>query len=423
MYFCSKQTQLIIIYKIAIQLASLILPIIGLFNKKVKKGVTGRKKTLPYLKNNLNQNKHVFWFHCASLGEYEQGLPLFKSLKEAYPYAEIVLSFLSPSGYEIRKENPITTHVVYLPLDNLKNVRNFLKILSPKLVVFVKYDLWPNYLISLSKCNAKVYLISALFRPNQIYFSFIFRSFSRTLFSFDHIFTQNKSSKNLLNSIGYMSATVSNDTRFDRVSSQLKQNNTISFVDKFKGNDICLVAGSTWPEDIDIMLPFLKKIQNEIKFIIAPHIIEKQEIIKLKNKLGEKAELYSNINSKSIEKKRILIIDSIGVLTKLYSYADIAYVGGGMGVNGLHNTLEAAVFSIPIIIGRNYEKFPEAKEMIKLGGTTSVSSVKSFQKVLNLLLNDENLRVERGNINKRYIDSNEGATKLILEKINSSINL
>ena len=412
---------MIIIYKIGIQLANLILPIVGLFNKKIKKGVIGREKTFDYLNSNIKKEDSVFWFHCASLGEYEQGLPVFKNLKESYPDAKIILSFLSPSGYEIRRENPITPHVVYLPLDTPKNVKSFLKITSPKLVVFIKYEIWPNYLNTLKNHPAKVYLVSALFRPEQIYFRSSTKYFSKILWSFDHIFTQNQISKKLLETIGYKSVTVTKDTRFDRVSNQLKQNNILPIIEKFKGKHLCLVAGSTWPEDIEVMRPFINKSQKELKFIIAPHKIDSDEIFKLRKKLGEKAELYSNKELVNIEEKQILIIDSIGMLTKLYNYADIAYIGGGMGKSGLHNTLEAAVFSVPIIIGENYSKFPEAVELINNGGAVSVNDSKSFESVLNKCIQDKDYRQKSGKSNKAFIDLNKGASIKIIKKIKADL--
>jgi len=413
---------LIIIYKIVIQIVNLLLPVAGLFNNKIKKGVSGRKKTLEYLNNNIDEKDNVFWFHCASLGEYEQGLPVFESLKKAYPSVKIILSFLSPSGYEIRKENPITSHVIYLPLDTSKNVKLFLKITSPKLVVFVKYELWPNYLKALKHHPSKVYLISALFRPKQIYFNNIIKSYGKILLSFDHIFTQNKDSKKLLESIGCKSITVTNDTRFDRVLSQLKKNNVLPFIEKFKGDSLCLIAGSTWPEDIEIILPVISKLKKKIKFIIAPHKIENQEILKLKKKLGDKTELYSTQDTNNIDKKQILIVDCIGVLTKLYSYADLAYVGGGMGNSGLHNILEAAVFSTPIIIGKNFSKFPEAKALISRGGVTSIDNSKNFISIIDRYLQSKQLRKETGIINKNYIDLNKGASSRIVRKIKADLN-
>ena len=423
MYFCLKPQPLTVVYNFAIQLVNALLPALGLFNEKIKKGVIGRKKTLNFLLKNIGKGDTVFWFHCASLGEYEQGLPVFKNLKSKHPKAKIVLSFLSPSGYEIRQENPITPLIVYLPLDTKKNVNLFLKVVRPSLVVFVKYELWPNYLLALKSHSAKVFLISALFRPQQYFFKSFFKKWRQLLYSFDHIFSQDKGSKALLKGIGFNQVTVSNDTRFDRVSSQLEQNNSLAFVEAFIDNKTCIVAGSTWQEDHVLLGGYIKSSKGDLKFIIAPHKIEKKVIQKLKNSFGDKAVLYSNYNLEILSKKQVLIIDTIGLLTKLYHYAAVAYIGGGMGTKGLHNTLEAAVFGVPIIIGKNYDRFPEAKAMLAQGGLVSVQDTSSFKKSLDSFVEDEDFRHVCGQKNKAYIDKNKGATALITEKILTEITM
>ena len=268
---------------------------------------------------------------------------------------------------------------------------------------------------------AKVYLVSALFRPKQIYFRSQIKYFSKILWGFDHIFTQNQDSKKLLESIGYKSVTVSKDTRFDRVSNQLEQNNVLPIIEKFKGSDLCLVAGSTWSEDIEIMWQMINRSQKKLKFIIAPHKIDNEEISILRKKLGKKVELYSNKELVNIENKQILIIDCIGILTKLYSYADIAYIGGGMGKSGLHNTLEAAVFSVPIIIGKNYSKFPEAIELIDNGGMVSVNDDISFESTVNKYVQDKEYRQKSGKLNKAFVDLNKGASSKIIKKIKADL--
>jgi len=408
---------LIGIYNFIIEVANFFVPIFGVFNKKLKQGVEGRKKTFSLLEQNITSKDTVFWFHCASLGEYEQGLPVFQRIKNTNPEAKIVLSFFSPSGYEIRQQNPITPLVVYLPLDTKKNARLFLKITRPKLVVFVKYELWPNYLKALKKESTKAILISALFRKNHYFFNRFGTVWHSLLFSFDHIFTQNEASKILLNSIGYRDVTVSKDTRFDRVSNQLKQNNSLAFIETFLNGKQALVAGSTWPEDDQIILPYIKQMGSDLKFIIAPHSIDPHYIGKLKQQLGEDAVLFSHYDEDSLSKKRIFIVDTIGVLTKLYSYASVAYVGGGMGTGGLHNTLEAAVFGVPIIIGKNYNKFPEAKAMIQMGGMTSVSNKQDFKSSVDALMSNPKYREECGAKNTSYIKANKGATDKIMKQL------
>jgi len=412
-----KHNILLVIYNLITAFVKLLLPIAGGFNAKLKKGIDGRKKTFETLQNNIQKGDTVFWFHCASLGEYEQGLPVFEKLKSKYPKAKIVLSFFSPSGYEVRKKNPITSIVVYLPLDTKRNAELFLKLVNPKLVVFVKYDLWPNYLKALKNHSSKVVLISALLRPHQHFFKFYGKAFQKLFFSFDHIFTQNSESKELLKSIGYCDVTESNDTRFDRVSNQLTQNNSLPFLEDFIDNKLCIVAGSTWEEDENILAPYIQKANKSTKFIIAPHSINKKGIKRLMETLGDKAVLFSKHQKVSLSDKQVFIVDTIGILSKIYNYANIAYVGGGMGSSGLHNTLEAAVFGIPIIIGKNYDKFPEAKEMLERGGLFSVRDYKSFETTLDRFVVDANYREKCGKINKIYIEDNKGATSKILAKL------
>ena len=412
-----KHNILLAIYNLITAFVKLLLPIAGGFNTKLKKGIDGRKKTFETLQKNIQKEDTVFWFHCASLGEYEQGLPVFEKLKSKYPKAKIVLSFFSPSGYEFRKENPLTSIVVYLPLDTKRNAEIFLKLVNPKLVVFVKYDLWPNYLKTLKNHPTKVVLISALLRPHQHFFKFYGKSFQKLFFSFDHIFTQNSESKELLKSIGYYNVTESNDTRFDRVSNQLTHNNSLPYLEDFIDNKLCIVAGSTWVEDENILVPFIQKADKSTKFIIAPHSINKQEIKRLMKALGDNAVLFSKHQKMSLSDKQVFVVDTIGILSKIYNYANIAYVGGGMGSSGLHNTLEAAVFGIPIIIGKNYDKFPEAKKMLERGGLFSIGDYKSFETTLDKLIIDADHREKCGKINNAYIKENKGATSKIIDKL------
>jgi len=406
------------IYNLINELVRLLLPVFGRFDTKLKKGIDGRQKTFKILQEHIQNSDEVFWFHCASLGEYEQGLPVFEQLKAQNPKTKIVLSFFSPSGYEIRQENPLTPIVVYLPLDTKKQVQKFLELTHPKLVVFVKYELWPNYLNALKNHTAKVVLISALLRPDQYFFKFYGKQWKHLFFSFDYIFMQNIESKKLLQNIGCHDVTIAKDTRFDRVSNQLKQNNTLPFIEDFKDDKLCVVAGSTWFEDEQVLIPYIQNAPKSIKFIIAPHLIQKQNIRKLKEALGSKAVLYSNYKKETLAEKQVFIVDTIGLLSKVYSYADVAYIGGGMGTSGLHNTLEAAVFGIPIIIGKNYQRFPEAKEMLQNGGLVSIKNSAGLKNALDRFITDEKHRENCGQKNGVYVANNKGASAAILERIN-----
>lgn len=416
MYFSIKERTLGIFYNFTIYLAQFVLRVLSLFNAKIKLGVRGRKETFQKLKNAIQKNDKTLWFHCASLGEYEQGLPVFRVLKSQYPTHKIVLTFFSPSGYEIRKNTDIADIVVYLPLDSKHNAKHFLNMVNPELTIFVKYDIWPNYLKEVKKRNLKAILISALFRKDQSFFKFYGKGMREALFAFEHIFTQDNSSKELLESIHYNSVTISGDTRFDRVYNQLKIDNTLDFVNTFKQNKLCVVAGSTWPEDENLLIDFINNHQNDnVKFIIAPHNIKSNQISKLKNSLNKKTILFSEKDSNDLSQYHVLIIDTIGLLSKIYSYANIAYVGGAIGNTGLHNTLEPAVFGVPIIIGNHYEKFPEAKSMIKNQGMFSISDKKTLNLTLQELLSNSEKRTKSGALNLEYIKKNKGAVIQIID--------
>ena len=397
-----------IIYNILIYITSFFLKGVALFNTKIKKGVDGRKETFTILKNSVLKTDTCIWFHCASLGEYEQGLPVFKEIRNFYPKHKIILTFFSPSGYEIRKNTEIADVVVYLPLDSKVNTRKFIELVNPELTIFVKYDIWPNYLKELKKRNKKAILISAIFRPNHSFFKFYGVQQRKALFAFQHIFVQNETSKALLKKIDYNSVTVSGDTRFDRVYSQLEQNNTLTFIEEFKQDSLCIVAGSTWPEDENILLEYVNKNASEkIKFIIAPHNIKASQIEKFCKQLHVPHVKYSEKKEQDLSKFHVFIMDTIGLLSKTYNYADIAYVGGGMGNTGLHNTLEPAVFGIPVIIGKNYKKFPEAYEMLEGKGMFSIKNKEELALILdNLIKNKEEIK-QFGGQNLNYIKKNK----------------
>ena len=266
-------------------MTSFVLKGIALFNHKIKLGVKGRANTFNILKNEIKNEDQTLWFHCASLGEYEQGLPIFKLLRKDYPKHKIVLTFFSPSGFEIRKNAPFADVVVYLPLDTKSNAKWFIKLVNPELTVFVKYEIWPNYLNEIKKKGLRAVLISAVFRKDQSFFKWYGKQTKQALFAFEHIFTQNEESKNLLENIGYKNATVSGDTRFDRVLNQLQIDNTLDFIETFKQDKLCIVIGSSWPEDEAILVPYINQCKHDVKFIIAPHNIKAKQIDSLKQSI------------------------------------------------------------------------------------------------------------------------------------------
>ena len=381
--------------------------------------VNGRKTVFKTLEQKISKSDKTIWIHSASLGEFEQGLPIIEELKKSYPNYKIIVSFFSPSGYEVKKNTPVADCVVYLPLDTKKNARKFIQLTKPELAIFVKYEFWPNYLHELQKTNTNTLLVSGIFRENQIFFKFYGNWMRKSLQAFNHFFVQNIKSKKLLNSINYTNITVAGDTRFDRVTEILKRDNSLSFISDFKKDKTTIVYGSSWDDDEKIYLDFLNKSSN-IKHIIAPHNINKTKIEKLKKSIKKPVILYSELNNKNISEYDIFIVDTIGLLTKIYSYADIAYVGGAFKT-GLHNVLEPAVFGIPVIIGPNYEKFQEAVELVAKNGVLSISSKKEYENILIQLTENAGFRKSTGDINKLFIENQSGATSKTIDYIQNEL--
>jgi len=383
--------------------------------------VTGRKQSFQIIAHGISPEDKTIWFHCASLGEFEQGVPVMESLRTSHPNHKIVVSFFSPSGYENKKNTPLADVVVYLPMDTKSNAKKFIDKVHPSLAFFVKYEFWPNYLIELKRQEIKTLLISGVFRKEQIFFK-PYAGFMRSaLDSFDHFFLQDNLSKELLSTIGIINTSVSGDTRFDRVSRQIEMDNTIDFIARFKKAHLCIVCGSTWPEDEAILIEYINQAPAQIKFIIAPHNIHAHKISTFIEKINKKTIQYSQTVAKKkldqIETAQVFIIDTIGLLTKIYSYADIVYVGGGMGTAGLHNILEPATFGVPIIIGKNYSNFPEAIKLRSLAGLFSVNTSKDCKEVFTKLVEDSSLRNKTGMITGHFVDSNTGATKIIIDRL------
>lgn len=405
------------LYNFAISLLGILLNILAVFDKKLSLFVNGRKQTFPRLASAIKPDDKTIWIHCASLGEFEQGRPLIEKLCLTRPGYKIVLSFYSPSGFEIRKNYEKADVVVYLPIDTPANAKKFIELVHPELAIFVKYEFWPNILGVLKDHSVETILVSGIFRPDQIFFKPYGGWMRKSLASFSRFFVQNQNSMALLESIGIKNVTLSGDTRFDRVAQILEQNNKLDFLDKFVNkNKIILVAGSTWEKDESYLVNFINQNpENDVQYIIAPHNIIPREIQKLKKALNCKTSLYSD---GSFDKDaKVFIADTIGILTKIYSYADLAYVGGGFDKDGVHNVLEPAVFGIPLIIGPVYEKFEEAKDLVQLGGCLAAHNQEQLDNYLKQLIHEENLRQKLGNITKAYIHKNQGATEIILDYI------
>lgn len=408
------------IYNFAVQLSALFLKLIALFHPKIKLFVDGRKEVMSYLKKNISEGDSIIWVHTASLGEFEQGLPIIEQLKKNYPEYRILVTFFSPSGYEVKKNTAAADVVTYLPMDTKKNAKNFLGLVNPKLVIFVKYEIWPNYLRALSQRNIPSLLISALFKENQIYFKSYGGFMRKALHNFTHIFVQDTKSIELLSKINIKNTAISGDTRFDRVIEILERDNNLAFMENFKNGAKTLVAGSTWPDDEEVLVPYINTGESSLKFVLAPHNIKPEHINKLKSSINKKTILYSELENKDLSAYEVLIIDTIGLLTKIYSYAEISYVGGGFAT-GLHNTLEPAVYGIPVIIGPSFKGFKEAEDLVNKGGVLVVKSPAEFFTLVNDLLKDEEHLKRTGDINSTYVSENKGASIQIMAYVRTLI--
>jgi 3-deoxy-D-manno-octulosonic-acid transferase len=418
-YFSRVLNHMNIVYNLLMITVEIMLSILKFFNIKIKQFVNERKNVIQILEKEISENEKYIWIHVASLGEYEQGLPVFKHIKSLYKNHKIVLSFFSSSGYNARKNNQISDITVYLPLDTNKNVNKFLDIINPEMAFFVKYEFWPNYLKSLYKRNTPTYLISGVFRESHWFFKFYGFWMRKVLRSFTHFFVQNNSSKEILCKFNINNCSVMGDSRYDRVMELLNENNEVPFLKDFKNNKICIVAGSTWKEDNDLIIKFINSCAStNTCWIIAPHQINLKYIKELQNKIELNSILLSELNFENFKNINLIIVDSIGQLTKLYSYADISYVGGGMGTSGLHNTLEPAVHKIPIIIGKNFKNFPEVSELINLNGIKTVNNFDSFETEIIELIQSNDKRNKMGEINFEYIKRNLGASDKVISYLN-----
>lgn len=405
------------LYNLVVLLASFLLKIVALFSPKIKLFVDGRKIVFPTLAKAIQPSDKTIWFHAASLGEFEQGLPVIEKIKEKHPHYKVVVTFFSPSGYEVRKNSKVADVIVYLPMDTKSNAEKFLKAVHPEMAFFIKYEYWPNYLNELKKQQIPTYLISGIFREKQVFFKWYGGFYRKALNTFDHFFVQNARSKELLLKIGKTNITVSGDTRFDRVASILEKDNSLDFISEFKNETLTIVVGSSWPKDETLLIDFINSNNYNVKFIIAPHNIKEEQIQQLQNSISEKTVLFSEKEGKNLADFDVFIIDTIGILTKIYSYADIAYVGGGFGNPGVHNILEPATFGVPIVIGPNFSHFAEAIALVNMEGCISISNQKELNEAFENLIQNEDIRFEKGHICSTFVQMNKNATEIILKNI------
>lgn len=402
------------LYDLGISIYSLLIWILAPFNAKAKLLVIGRKGLLKQIEQTVEQGQEYIWFHFASLGEFEQGRSVMEQIKQRFPSEKIIVTFFSPSGYEIRKNTPLADFVFYLPADTSKNARKFLDILNPKFAIFTKYEYWYHYFNELNKRNIRLLMISAIFREDQIFFKQYGGFFRSILKKVSYFFTQNNESVNMLKWIGITKAGLAGDTRFDRVVELPKQHKEILPALHFSKDSNVLVAGSTWPED-EILLKELLEKHKDLKAIIAPHEIHDDHINALQ-KMFPNAMLFSKYDTYTDQQKTVsreLIIDNIGMLSSLYHYGRIAYIGGGFGA-GIHNTLEAATYGMPVIFGPKYEKFQEAIDLLELGAGFSISKYQELEEAFTALQQSDKL-LKSSLAAKNYVQQRSGATQIIMK--------
>ncbi|MDA9262327.1 3-deoxy-D-manno-octulosonic acid transferase, partial [bacterium] len=402
------------IYIISIRFYSLIVRIVSLWNPKAKQWISGRKNWQRKLEVGTKSMKNVFWFHCASLGEFEQARPLIEKIKKQSPEVSILLSFFSPSGYELRKDYPIADYVCYLPIDTKKNAKEFLSIVKIEKVFFVKYEVWAEFFKEMKNKEIPFYLISATFRSSQIYFKNSGKWFLNLLKLPTHIFVQEDASKMLLQK-HKVDSTIAGDTRFDKVFENAKKATPIKKIEEFTRGKFTLLAGSSWEKEEKMISEFLKNHKEEMKIIFAPHDVSDSHVKGIFNQIGNeiKALKFSEITKDTkLENWNVLVIDNIGMLSNLYQYATVAFVGGGFK-NALHNILEPATFGIPVLYGSDNLKFPEAKEMAEKGGGIEVLNQQNFNEIVLKLISDKAELNSKSMLNKSFIQSRIGATELI----------
>ena len=403
-------------YTIGIVLYSWMIRLAAPFNEKAKLWIEGRRHLMTQIAKDFEEEQEQpIWVHSASLGEFEQGRPLIEKLKKEYPEKRIVLTFFSPSGYEIRKNYDLADYVYYLPIDTPKNAREFLSLVKPKLAVFIKYEFWFHYLSEMHKRQIPHFIISAIFRPNQHFFKKTAGWQQAHLRNINHFFVQNEESKKLLNGIGIDQVSLSGDTRFDRVTAIKSQLVSNDLVKAFKNDKPLFLAGSSWPKDEQAVRE-LSTQYPDLKILIAPHLIDEghiQEVLKL----FPKAIRYTKAQHKNLMNHQVMVIDTMGMLSSLYQYADYALIGGGFGA-GIHNTLEAASFGMPIFIGPHYQKFQEAKDLLSLGVIQVFETPKQLSAQFDIIHHNTGLYKEVVEKSCHYVQSKSGATQIIFDRIN-----
>lgn len=389
--------------------------IAGLFNAKARAFNDGRSRIFEHLKSQLATNSApIIWVHCASLGEFEQGRPVIEKLKHEFPRYKILLTFFSPSGYEVRKNYAHADYIFYLPWDTKRNASQFVSIASPSLAIFIKYEFWYHYSTQLKKRGIPLLSVSSIFREQQLFFKRYGGFYREILFNFTHFFVQNDESVRLLKKLGFTNYTKAGDTRFDRVNELVTNGSGVPIAEKFKGNDKVMVIGSCWPEDLEVIIPFINENYHHLKFIIAPHEITESFIGNLEQSLNAEKIRYSNAETGKPEDMHVLIIDNVGMLSRLYRYGEFAYIGGAFG-KGLHNILEAACYGIPIFFGnQSYQKFQEGIDLINRGGAFDVADYRDLKTKYEAVNVPQNFLLAC-EVTRQYVEENLGATGKVMQ--------
>lgn len=403
-------------YNLIIYLYQLGVIIASLFNEKVRKMWHGEREAIRILKEKVDPQAKYVWFHAASLGEFEQGRPLMEQLRRDHPEYKILLTFFSPSGYEVRKNYEGADIICYLPLDTITNARRFLRTIRPVMAFFIKYEFWYNYLHILRHRGVPVYSVSSIFRPEQIFFRWYGRQYGHVLKCFTRFYVQNDVSRDLLATLDITDVTVVGDTRFDRVLQIKADAKQLPIIEQFKGSSKCFIAGSSWQPDEEIFIPFFND-HKDWKLIIAPHVIAEEHLQQIEKLLvGRKVVRYTDATVDNVADAEVLIINCFGLLSSIYHYADVTYVGGGFGV-GIHNTLEAAVWDVPVIFGPNNERFQEAQGLKACGGGLEIHSADDFHQIMQCFISEPATMKEAGRQSGLFVEQMTGATQKILSDV------
>ncbi len=406
-------------YSFAIYLYMFCVNVASLFKRKARLMMRGHRQTYRILRENINPEAKYIWFHAASLGEFEQGRPLMEQIRKNYPQYKLLLTFFSPSGYEVRKNYKGADVICYLPFDTALNARKFMRLARPCMAFFIKYEFWQNYLAALRRQHVPVFSVSSIFRPNQIFFKRYARPYSKVLKCFTHFFVQNEFSRDMLAAHGIFNVTVAGDTRFDRVIQIREEAKPLPVVDAFAHsapeNGQIVVAGSSWQPDEDIIINYFNHHPSQ-KLVLAPHVVSEEHLREIESKLQRPSLRYTRATANHVAEADCLIIDCYGLLSSIYRYGHVAYVGGGFGV-GIHNVPEAAVYGIPVVIGPNNENFREARSLLRLGGCFEIKNKDDYERLMERFATDEAFLREAGNCAGHYIASNAGAVDIIFRSV------